>query len=74
MNDLGKRNGIIEALVDGKQAFFADTILFRKDDKLAIDQVFYSVFLGGDNLSWTSSKDEYIYFDDFYVSTQQAKQ
>lgn len=74
MNDLGKRNGIIEALVDGKQAFFADTILFRKDDKLAIDQVFYSVFLGGDNLSWTSSKDEYIYFDDFYVSTQQTKQ
>ncbi len=74
MNDIGKKNGIIEALVDGKQAFFADTILFRKDDKLAIDQVFYSVFMGGDDLSWASSKDEYIYFDDFYVSTQQTKQ
>ena len=41
------------------------------DTTLAL--IFYSVFMGGDDLSWTSAKDEYIYFDDFHVSPQKTK-
>jgi hypothetical protein len=70
MNTPGKADGVLPEWFDGKEAFFTDSILFRKDEKLKIDQIFYSVFLGGDDLSWTSQKDEYICFDDFRVSTQ----
>lgn len=70
MNTLGKSDGILQGWFDGKEAFFMDSMLFRKDEKLKIDQIFYSVFLGGDDLSWTSAKDEYICFDDFRVSTK----
>ena len=70
MNTPGKTDGILQAWYDGQEVFYADTILFRKTPNLKIDQIFYSVFLGGDDLSWTSAKDEYICFDDFHVSTQ----
>lgn len=70
MNTPGEEDGILQAWVDGINVFKTDSILFRKDEKLQIDQLFYSVFLGGGDLSWTSSKDEYICFDDFRVSTQ----
>jgi len=70
MNTPGKADGVLQGWFDGQEAFFNDSILFRKDEKLKIDQIFYSVFLGGDDLSWTSPKDEYICFDDFRVSTQ----
>lgn len=70
MNTPDKTDGILQAWFDGQEAFYCDTILFRKTQNLKIDQIFYSVFLGGDDLSWTSAKDEYICFDDFQVSTQ----
>lgn len=70
MNTPGKADGVLQGWFYGKEAFFKDSILFRKDEKLKIDQIFYSVFLGGDDLSWTSPKDEYICFDDFRVSNQ----
>ena len=70
MNTPGKKDGIIEAWFDGQKAYSQDTLLFRRDIKLQIDQVFYSVFMGGDDLSWTSAEDQYICFDDFRVSTQ----
>jgi hypothetical protein len=70
MNTPGKADGILQGWFDGQEAFFSDTVLFRKDEKLQIDHIFFSVFLGGDDLSWTSAKDEYICFDDFRISTQ----
>ncbi len=70
MNTPGKKDGIIEAWFDGQKAYSQNTFLFRQDIKLQIDQVFYSVFMGGGDLSWTSAKDQYICFDDFRVSTQ----
>lgn len=73
MNSPGKPNGIIQAWFDGKEAFSCDTILFRTDPKLQIDQVFFSVFLGGDDSTWAAKKNESIYFDDFHISTQPIK-
>ncbi|MDO8930744.1 MAG: hypothetical protein Q7W54_17360 [Bacteroidota bacterium] len=70
MNTPGKADGILQGWFDGQEAFYTDSMLFRKDEKLKIDHIFYSIFLGGDDLSWTSAKDEYICFDDFRVSTQ----
>lgn len=70
LNTPNQSNGILQAWFDGTETFYSDTILFRKDEKLKIDQILFSVFLGGDNDSWSSLKDEYICFDDFRISTQ----
>ncbi len=69
LNTPGKNNGILQAWVDGKEAFYSDTLLFRKDKNLKIDRLSYSVFMGGGDLSWAPARDQYIYFDDFRVST-----
>ncbi len=68
LNTPGKEDGILQGWFDGKEAFFNDSILYRKDEKLKIDQIFYSVFMGGDDLSWAPKKDEFICFDDFHIS------
>jgi hypothetical protein len=70
LNTPGKNDGILQAWFDGKKAFYSDTILFRKGDEIKTDHISYSVFMGGDDLSWAPANDQYIYFDDFRVSTQ----
>lgn len=70
LNTSGKSNGILQAWFDGKETFYSDTILFRKNDEIKTDRISYSVFMGGDDLSWAPSNDQYIYFDDFRVSPQ----
>lgn len=70
LNTPGKNDGILQAWFDGKEAFYSDTILFRKDKKVKTDRISYSVFMGGDDLSWAPANDQYICFDDFRVSTQ----
>ncbi len=70
MNTLGKVDGVLKGWFDGRAVFFSDRMVFRKDEKLKVDQVFYSVFMGGGDSSWASAKTEYICFDDFRVSTQ----
>ncbi len=69
MNTPGVANGIVQAWYDGEEAFLSDSVLFRHNENLKIDQILYNVFLGGDDLSWSSDKEEYIYFDDFKAST-----
>ncbi len=73
LNDLGKSNGVLQAWFDGKEAFYADTILFRKDDHITIDHLMYSVFMGGGDKSWAPANDQTIFFDDFIVSSQMPK-
>jgi len=70
MNTLGASNGIMQCWVNNQEVFYTDTILFRKTDSIKIDQIFYSVFMGGDDLSWASPKDQHIFLDDFKVSSK----
>jgi hypothetical protein len=70
LNDPGKSNGTLKAWIDGQEAFYADTILFRKNKNLIIDRVMYSVFMGGGDESWAPANDQHLCFDDFRVSSQ----
>ncbi|PTN07311.1 hypothetical protein C8N47_11924 [Mangrovibacterium marinum] len=70
MNEPQQADGLLEAWVDEQLVFSANNILFRKAPELQIDQILFSVFMGGDNLSWTSDKDQYICFDNFAVYTR----
>jgi len=34
-----------------------------------IDALYFSTFFGGSTADWAATKDEYVYFDDFVIST-----
>lgn len=70
LNTPEKNDGVLQAWFDGQEAFYTDSILFRKSSELQTDHVSYSVFMGGDDFSWAPSKNQYIYFDDFRISSQ----
>jgi hypothetical protein len=67
INDLHKKNGVIEGYINDSLMVQKKDITFSDSDKLKIDQFVFSVFLGGDNPSYASHKKEYIFFDDFLV-------
>lgn len=70
MNTPGFFNGIIECWLDGVRAFYLDNISFRYTDVYGIDIFYFSTFFGGSSSDWASSKDQYIYFDDFLIATK----
>lgn len=71
MNDPGKKNGIVRGWMNGELVCDVDTIRFRDTEALKVDQVFFSVFMGGDDATWAPEKDQYVWFDDFEVFNPQ---
>lgn len=67
MNDPGKANGRVEAWVGKSHVLSESGYEFRDDLDLGSDQLFFSVFFGGGDSSWETSKDEVIYFDDIQI-------
>lgn len=65
MNDPGEKNGIVRGWLDGELVCNVDTIRFRDTEALKVDQIFFSVFMGGDDTTWAPEKNQYVYFDDF---------
>lgn len=70
MNRPGQRDGIIQSWLDGELVLDRRNIRFRDTDEFAIDKLYFSTFFGGNDESWSPSKDETVLFDDFVVSTQ----
>jgi hypothetical protein len=62
MNSLGQSNGILEGYVDGKQAFNATNLTFRRsnESQLRVKSLWFDVYYGG---SGTSPKNNTIFFD-----------
>jgi hypothetical protein len=62
MNGLGQQNGILEAYVDGSQAYKATNLIFRRSSEaqLKVKSLWFDVYYGGDG---TSPKTNSIYFD-----------
>jgi hypothetical protein len=69
MNTPGKSDGVIEGWLDGQLALRETHILFRDIPSLGIDAFYFSTFFGGQGRRWAPTKDEYIYFDNFIIST-----
>lgn len=70
MNTPGQNDGLIQGWVDGELVMEAQGLRFRDTADFPIDQVFFSTFFGGGDPSWAPTKDEFVYFDDFVVSTE----
>lgn len=69
MND-----GVLQTWFDGEQVVDLDDLRFRDVDSFAIDRFYISTFFGGGDATWAPTKDEYITFDDFIVSTTRIRQ
>ena len=70
MNTPGKSDGLIEGWLNGQLALRETDFLFRDIPSLGIDAFYFSTFFGGQGPQWAPTKDEYIYFDNFVISTR----
>jgi hypothetical protein len=72
VNDVGKRNGLVQSWLDGDLVLNAHGFEFRdtfcSDKNLLIDDMYFSTFFGGNSKLYKPDKIEYAYFDDFRVS------
>lgn len=70
MNTPGEHDGMIEGWFDGELALRREGLRFRDVGSFAIDALYFSTFFGGSDETWAATKDEYVYYDEFVISTQ----
>lgn len=69
MNTPKKRDGVVQAWVDDQLVLDIRNLRFRDTDSMNIDTFYFTTFFGGDGEEWAAVKDEFIYFDNFRIST-----
>ncbi len=70
MNKNNARNGIVQTWIDGVPMTDRRNIRYRSDDQaFGVDTFYFSTFYGGNDPSWAPSKDTFIRYDDFKIST-----
>lgn len=74
MNTPGMHDGILQTWFDGEDSLRVEGLRFRDVDTFAIDGFWLATFFGGADDTWNTTKDEYVYFDDFVVSTERIEQ
>lgn len=62
MNTINKKDGRIQSWLDGKKVLDIKNIQFRKTKEIAIDSFYFSTFFGGNDDTWSPSKDQHILF------------
>jgi len=70
LNTPGKKDGVVRSWLDGTPALERRNLRFRNSPDIGIDALYFSTFFGGNDLSWATSKDEYVDFDRFVVNTK----
>lgn len=70
MNTPTGTDGSIETWINGKLVVSCSGMRFRDVESLAIDQLFFSTFLGGGKTHSIHSRDELIWFDNFIVKEE----
>lgn len=70
MNTPGQYNGEIQAWLDGELVMEEYGLRFRDVSTFGIDELLFSTFFGGGSAIWAPSQDEFVFYDDFVVSTE----
>lgn len=72
MNTPGELDGQMQGWFDGKLAFDTREFMWRMPggEHLDIGEIMVTTFYGGNKPSWAPSTDQYIYFDNFFLSTR----
>ena len=68
LNDPGKKNGILQAWLDGELVLDINRFYYRDNDSLSIDQFIFCTFFGGRDKTWSPDKYWYIYIDNIMIS------
>jgi hypothetical protein len=69
INTPGENDGLFQGWWNGELAAERTGLRFRDVDTFAIDGFYFSTFFGGSGSEYAPIKDEYIYFDEFIIST-----
>lgn len=64
LNKINKKDGAIKITVNNHSNIF-ENIIFRKNESIKIDGIFFSTFFGGNNVSFAAKKNEYILMENF---------
>jgi hypothetical protein len=67
MNTLGKKDGILEAWIDGRKVYSNHAVNFRTVDSLKIERVWLNIYHGG---TATVKKDIYAFIDNIIISPE----
>ena len=74
VNDIGQRNGFIQTWLNGELVLNVHGFEFRdqscSDNRLLVDDMYFSTFFGGNSNKYKPIKNEYAYFDDSRPSTR----
>ncbi|QDS99952.1 hypothetical protein HG15A2_32860 [Adhaeretor mobilis] len=70
MNTPTQHDGIVQAWLDGEMVLDRQDIRWRDTTAFGIDNFYFSTFFGGSSTIWEASKDEFVYYDDFIISTE----
>ncbi len=63
-------DGKFEAWFDGQKVLSNNSLRWRVTDHVQVDKLAFSTFFGGSTSAWAPTKDEYITYDDFLISTK----
>jgi hypothetical protein len=69
MNTPTRRDGIVQAWLDGRPVLDRHTLRFRDVGTFGIDQFHFSTFFGGSTADMAASRDDTVDFADFVIST-----
>ena len=59
---------MFQVFLNGRQVFELHNIVFRIDETVAIDGIFFATHFGGGNTSFASTVDTHTYFRNFVLS------
>ncbi|WRT68559.1 uncharacterized protein IL334_005536 [Kwoniella shivajii] len=63
LNEVGTANGVVELWYNGVQALQFNNLVLRTSANLAsVGGLFFSTFFGGDDSSWATPTDQFVYF------------
>ncbi|WWC71421.1 uncharacterized protein I206_105377 [Kwoniella pini CBS 10737] len=63
LNEVGTANGIVELWYNGVQALSFQNLVIRTSTNLnSVGGLFFSSFFGGDDSSWATPTDQFVYF------------
>jgi len=65
----GDKNGIVQSWFDGELSLDLDTLRLRDSTNQRIDEFYLSTFHGGNDTTWAPTKDVFVRYDNFVVST-----
>lgn len=65
LNRHGHHDGVIKVWVDGHLKYNATNLVFRKDNSIKINGIFFSTFFGGGDSSWATPIATYTLYRNF---------